>query len=83
MFNIKGKERIELTPAELATFNTSYSQYLKKGSNYLPYPKLYPYYGGMFYALSNEVEIYRNGNRVTLVTGFYTANSPVLVEMAR
>ncbi|CAA1293859.1 Uncharacterised protein [Klebsiella pneumoniae] len=63
MFNIKGKERIELTPAELATFNTSYSQYLKKGSNYLPYPKLYPYYGGMFYALSNEVEIYRNGNR--------------------
>ncbi|WP_227641463.1 hypothetical protein, partial [Klebsiella pneumoniae] len=30
MFNIKGKERIELTPAELATFNTSYSQYLKK-----------------------------------------------------
>ncbi|HCF8260621.1 TPA: hypothetical protein NIU96_005469, partial [Klebsiella pneumoniae] len=55
--------RIELTPAELATFNTSYSQYLKKGSNYLPYPKLYPYYGGMFYALSNEVEIYRNGNR--------------------
>ncbi|MGU5886144.1 hypothetical protein ACV1E2_27275, partial [Klebsiella pneumoniae] len=48
---------------ELATFNTSYSQYLKKGSNYLPYPKLYPYYGGMFYALSNEVEIYRNGNR--------------------
>ncbi|EOF4627306.1 hypothetical protein ACP1HW_001594 [Klebsiella pneumoniae] len=63
MFNIKGKERIELTPDELATFNTSYSQYLKKGSNYLPYPKLYPYYGGMFYALSNEVEIYRNGNR--------------------
>ena len=63
MFNIKGKERIELTTAELATFNASYSQYLKKGSNYLPYPKLYPYYGGMFYALSNEVEIYRNGNR--------------------
>ena len=63
MFNLKGKDRIELTPAELATFNASYSQYMKKGSQYLPYPKLYPYYGGMFYALSTEVELYRNGNR--------------------
>ncbi|HBV3900607.1 TPA: hypothetical protein MDV78_005386 [Klebsiella pneumoniae] len=63
IFNIKGKDRIELTPAELATFNASYSQYMKKGSQYLPYPKLYPYYGGMFYALSTEVELYRNGNR--------------------
>ncbi|EPT2098379.1 hypothetical protein ACVPKQ_000440 [Klebsiella pneumoniae] len=63
IFNLKGKDRIELTPAELATFNASYSQYMKKGSQYLPYPKLYPYYGGMFYALSTEVELYRNGNR--------------------
>ncbi len=63
IFNIKGKDRIELTSAELATFNASYSQYMKKGSQYLPYPKLYPYYGGMFYALSTEVELYRNGNR--------------------
>ncbi|QOK32088.1 hypothetical protein IFY65_02009 [Klebsiella pneumoniae] len=63
MFNLKGKDRIELTPAELATFNASYSQYMKKWSQYLPYPKLYPYYGGMFYALSTEVELYRNGNR--------------------
>ncbi|MGU5913470.1 hypothetical protein ACV1FB_10535 [Klebsiella pneumoniae] len=63
IFNIKGKDRIELTPAELATFNASYSQYMKKGSQYLPYPKLYPYYGGMFYALSTAVELYRNGNR--------------------
>ncbi|UKG68625.1 hypothetical protein [Klebsiella pneumoniae] len=63
IFNLKGKDRIELTPAELATFNASYSQYMKKGSQYLPYPKLYPYYGGMFYALSTAVELYRNGNR--------------------
>ncbi|ENK2740924.1 hypothetical protein AB3C09_005443, partial [Klebsiella variicola] len=63
IFNLKGKDRIELTSAELATFNASYSQYMKKGSQYLPYPKLYPYYGGMFYALSTAVELYRNGNR--------------------
>ncbi|EPJ3637628.1 hypothetical protein L9F36_000621 [Klebsiella pneumoniae] len=63
MFNIKGKERIELTTAELATFNASYSQYMKKGSQYLPYPKLYPHYGGMFFALSTATEIYRNGDR--------------------
>ncbi|MGT3919280.1 hypothetical protein I4522_022525 [Klebsiella pneumoniae] len=54
----------------------------EKGSNYLPYPKLYPYYGGMFYALSNEVEIYRNGNRDNPRDRVYTANSPVLVKMA-
>ncbi|HBT4844006.1 TPA: hypothetical protein ACXEN4_005420 [Klebsiella pneumoniae] len=65
MFNIKGKERIELTAAELTTFNASYAQYLKKGSQYLPYPKLYPYYGGMFYALSTSVELYRNGDMMT------------------
>lgn len=30
MFNIKGKPRIELTAEELATFNATYSKYLKK-----------------------------------------------------
>ncbi|MCQ4069643.1 hypothetical protein FK505_26055, partial [Klebsiella pneumoniae] len=44
-------------------FNATYSKYLKKGSQYLPYPKMYAYYGGMFYALSHEVEIYRKGER--------------------
>ena len=34
----------------------------------------------MFYALSNEVEFTETETGITLVTGFYTANSPVLVR---
>ncbi len=60
MFNIKGKERIELTPAELATFNTSYSQYLKKALTICRIRNCILITAGCS-MLSNEVEIYRNG----------------------
>lgn len=56
MSDTRGKERIGLTSAGLVTFNTGCFQYLKRGSSYLPYLKLYPYYGGIFCALFNEVE---------------------------
>ncbi|VCX27803.1 hypothetical protein [Klebsiella pneumoniae] len=62
MFNIKGKNVLNSLLLSWLR-STPVTSVPEKGSNYLPYPKLYPYYGGMFYALSNEVEIYRNGNR--------------------
>lgn len=64
MYRIQGKSRIDFTADELADLNTNYAQYIKKGSTYLPMPKLYPHRGGLFGYISSSVELYRGGNQV-------------------
>ncbi|RRE34532.1 hypothetical protein EAN76_00660 [Klebsiella pneumoniae] len=83
MFNIKGKERIELTPAELATFNTSYSQYLKKALTICRIRNCILITAGCSMRFLMKWRFTETETGITLVTGFYTAISPVLVEMAR
>ncbi|WP_261153996.1 hypothetical protein [Serratia ficaria] len=63
MYRIQGKSRIDFTADELADLNANYAQYIKKGSTYLPMPKLYEYRGGLFGYISSAVELYRSGNQ--------------------
>ena len=64
MYRIQGKDRIDFTADELADLNANYAKYIKKGSTYLPMPKLYEYRGGLFGYISSAVELYRSGNQV-------------------
>ncbi|CAI2487866.1 hypothetical protein [Serratia ficaria] len=63
MYRVRGKSRIDFTADELADLNANYSKYIKKGSAFLPMPRLYPYRGGLFAYISSAVELYRSGNR--------------------
>ncbi|MGO4743095.1 hypothetical protein [Serratia quinivorans] len=63
MYRIQGKARIDFTADELAELNTTYSTYLRKGSAFLPMPKLSEYRGGMVAFISSTVELYRSGER--------------------
>ncbi|CAI0761863.1 hypothetical protein [Serratia ficaria] len=63
MYRVRGKSRIDFTADELADLNANYSKYIKKGSTFLPMPKLYQHRGGMFAYISSAVELYRSGNR--------------------
>ncbi|WP_026873659.1 hypothetical protein [Inquilinus limosus] len=66
IFRISGKPRVTLSPSEVTDFNANYKQYLIKGGEYLPFPKLLDYYGGMFTWISDEIHMWRRGDTSNL-----------------
>lgn len=63
MFRIKGKDRIDLSSAEINSLNTTYASYLSRGSMQIPLPKLAQYRGSYFGFISSAVELYRSGDK--------------------
>lgn len=63
MFRIKGKDRIDLSSAEINSLNTTYASYLSRGSMQVPLPKLAQYRGSYFGFISSAVELYRSGDK--------------------